>query len=143
LSEVWALDAEFWLPDYIHTSLEGGRHRDTLFGVSMRRSFGDRVRPHVLFGLSVGRTEDAFTTCGAIRSSPSSATPVQMLVSCTEPDVTARHQDRFSNISLFPLLGAGVEIPLGARVRLIPDVRVQIGIGSVIVRPAVALGFAY
>ena len=71
-SDAWALEGEFWLPRYIRTNLEGGRHRDTLLGVSMRRSFGDRVRPHVLFGLSVGRTEDGFTTCGALRSSPSS-----------------------------------------------------------------------
>jgi hypothetical protein len=142
-SDAWALEGEFWLPGYIRTNPEGGRHRDTLLGVSMRRSFGNRVRPHVLFGLSAGRTEDGFTTCGAIRSSPSSTTPVPVRVSCTEPDVTERHQERFSSISLFPLVGAGVEIPLGARVRLIPDVRVQLGIGSVIVRPAVALGFSF
>ena len=57
--------------------------------------------------------------------------------------MTERHQERFTSISLFPFGGAGVEIPLGARVHLIPDVRVQIGIGSVIVRPAVALGFTF
>ena len=142
-SDAWALEAEFWLPAYIRKHPEGGRHRDTLFGVSMRRAFGTGVRPHVLFGLSAGRTEDEFTTCGAVRSSPGSATPVPMLVSCTDPDVTERHQERFSSISLVPLVGAGLEIPLGARARLIPDVRVQVGVGTVIIRPAVALGFTF
>jgi hypothetical protein len=142
-SDAWALEGEFWLPAYIRKHPEGGLHRDTLFGVSMRRSFGTRARPHVLFGLSVGRTEDEFTICGAIRSSPPSAAPVPMFVSCSEPDVTERYHERFSNISLFPFGGAGVEIPLGARLWLIPDVRVQVGVGSVIVRPAVALGFTF
>jgi hypothetical protein len=68
---------------------------------------------------------------------------VPVLVSCDEPDVTVRHQERFSSISLFPLVGAGVEIPLGERLRIIPDVRAQVGAGSVIVRPALAIGFAF
>ena len=140
----WAIEAEFWLPGATRTNPEDGRHRDTLFSVGFRRSFGaERLRPHVLVGASIARTEDAFTTCIANRPTPVSPTPQQMLVSCSDPDVVERRQERFVGTSLIPLVGAGVEIALTDRVRLIPDVRVQVWITSVIVRPAVALGVIF
>jgi len=143
-AEPWAIEAEFWLPGAIRTNPENGRHRDTLFSVGFRRSFGaERFRPHVLVGASIARTEDAFTTCIANRPTPVSPTPQQMLVSCSDPDVVERRQERFVGTSLFPLVGAGVEIALTDRVRLIPDVRVQVWITSVIVRPAIALGIVF
>jgi hypothetical protein len=143
-AERWAIEAEFWLPGAIATNPEGGRHRDTLFSVGFRRSFGtERFRPHFLVGASIARTEDEFTTCIANRPTPVSPTPQQMLVSCSDPDVIERRQERFVGTSLFPLVGAGVEIALTDRVRLIPDVRVQVWITSVIVRPALALGIIF
>jgi hypothetical protein len=140
----WAIEAEFWLPGTIRTNPEGGRHRDTLFSVGFRRSFGtDRLRPHFLLGASVARTEDTFTTCIANRPTPLSPTPQQMLVSCTDPDVVERRAERFVGTSLLPVAGVGVEIALTERVRLIPDVRVQVWITSIIVRPAIALGVVF
>lgn len=143
-AEPWAIEAEFWLPGAIRTNPEGGRHRDTLFSVGFRRSIGSgRIRPHFLVGASVARTEDAFTTCIANRITPLSPTPQQMLVSCDEPDVVERREERFDGTSLVPMVGAGVEIALTERVRLVPDVRVQVGITSVIVRPAIAVAFVF
>ena len=143
-AEPWAIEAEFWLPGAIRTNPENGRHRDTLFSVGFRRSFGNgQIRPHFLVGASVGRTEDEFTTCLATRLAGLSLTPEPTLVSCSEPDVVERRQERFVGTSLFPLVGAGVEIALTERIRVIPDVRVQPWITSVIVRPAVALGIMF
>jgi hypothetical protein len=143
-AEPWAIEAEFWLPGAIRTNPEGGRHRDTLFSVGFRRSIGSgRIRPHFLVGASVARTEDAFTTCIANRITTLSPTPQQMLVSCDEPDVVERREERFDGTSLVPMVGAGVEIALTERVRLVPDVRVQVGITSVIVRPAIAVAFVF
>ncbi len=143
-AEPWAIEAEFWLPGAIRTNPENGRHRDTLFSVGFRRSFGTgQFRPHFLVGASVGRTEDEFTTCIANRPTPVAPVPQQMLVSCGEPDIVERRQERFVGTSLFPLVGVGVEIALTDRVRLIPDVRVQVWITSVIVRPAIALGIVF
>jgi hypothetical protein len=140
LSDRWDLEGEFWYPGDIRTDPEDGRHRDTLLGANLRRSFGGgAVRPHVLFGATVGITEDEFTICTAVRTPPGSSAPETVLVSCSDPDVTGRHTDRFTGLSLFPLLGAGAEFALTERVRLIPDVRVQAWITSVIVRPAVAM----
>jgi hypothetical protein len=140
----WAFEAEFWRPGAIRTNPEDGRHRDTLFSVGFRRSFGSaRVKPYILVGASLARTEDAFTTCIANRATPISPTPEQMLVSCSDPDVVERRSERFVGTSLLPLVGAGVEIALTERVRLIPDVRVQVWITSVIVRPAIALGVTF
>jgi hypothetical protein len=143
-AEPWAIEAEFWLPGAIRTNPEGGRHRDALFSVGFRRSIGSgRIRPHFLVGASVARTEDAFTTCIANRITTLSPTPQQMLVSCDEPDVVERREERFDGTSLVPMVGAGVEIALTERVRLVPDVRVQVGITSVIVRPAIAVAFVF
>jgi hypothetical protein len=140
----WAIEGEFWRPGAIPTTPEDGRHRDTLVSVGFRRSFGDRpFRPHFLVGVSLGRTEDEFTTCIANRPTPISPSGQQMLVSCSDPDVVERRQERFVGTSLFPLVGAGVEIALTDRVHLIPDVRVQVWITSVIVRPALALGVTF
>ena len=142
--ERWAIEAEFWLPGAITTSPEGGRHRDTLFSVGFRRSFGmARFRPHFLVGASIVRTEDEFTTCLANRPTPVSPIAQQMLVSCSDPDVVERRQERFAGTSLFPLIGGGLEIALTDRVRLIPDVRVQVSVTSVIIRPALALGIVF
>jgi hypothetical protein len=143
-AEPWAIEAEFWLPGAIRTSPEDGRHRDTLFSVAFRRAFGrEQFRPHFLVGASVGWTEDEFTTCVANRPTPLSPVPQPMLVSCDEPDVVERHQERFVSTQLLPLIGAGVEIKLTDRVRVIPDVRVQVWITSVIVRPAIAIGIGF
>jgi hypothetical protein len=143
-AEPWAIEAEFWLPGAIRTNPEGGRHRDTLFGVGFRRTIGSgRIRPHFVVGASVARTEDQFTTCIANRATALSPAPQQMLVSCNEPDVVERRQERFVGTSLVPMAGVGVEIALTERVRLIPDVRVQVSITSVIVRPAIAVAFVF
>jgi hypothetical protein len=57
--------------------------------------------------------------------------------------VVERREERFDGTSLVPMVGAGVEIALTERVRLVPDVRVQVGITSVIVRPAIAVAFVF
>jgi hypothetical protein len=143
-ADPWAIEAEFWLPGAIDTNPENGRHRDTLFSVGFRRSFGSaRVRPHVLVGATVGRTEDEFTTCIAFRTTPISSTPEPHLVSCNEPDIVERRPERFASTSVFPLVGAGAEIALADRIRLILDVRAQVWITSVIVRPAIGIGMTF
>lgn len=140
----WTIEGEFWFPGAIRTSPEDGRHRDTLASADFRRSFGEgRVSPHLLVGLSVGWTEDKFTTCTAMRPTFGSATAIPMLVSCADADVIERRQERFSSVGLFPLVGGGVEIALTDRIRLIPDIRIQVWITSVIVRPAIAIGVVF
>jgi hypothetical protein len=146
LSTAWALEGEFWYPGAINTNPQGGRHRDTLLGANLRWSPGSQVvRPHLLLGLTVAQTRDELTLCFARRTpfGMPDAPPSQALVSCDEPDVVERQQDRFSSLSLVPLVGAGIEIPVGPRMRILPDIRVQVGIGSIIVRPAIAFGIAF
>jgi hypothetical protein len=142
LTGEWTLDGELWIPGHIDASAIAS-HRDILFGIGFRRSFGTRVRPHLLVGMHAGRTEDLITTCSAIRPTPSSGTPAPVLVSCDEPDVTERIAERHSTASLFPLLGAGVQLPLTERLLLIPDVRLQPWITSVIVRPAITIALSF
>jgi hypothetical protein len=140
----WALEGEFWLPGAIQSGPEDGRHRDTMFSVALRRSVGaGRVQPHLLVGISFARTADEFTTCTAIRPGFGSPTPVPTVVSCTEPDVVERYPERFTSGSLLPLLGAGVEIAVTRRLRLIPDVRFQLSPTAVIVRPSIAFGAVF
>jgi hypothetical protein len=144
ISNQWAVEGEFWYPGAIRTGAQESGHRDILAGANIRRSFGrDRVRPHLLAGLTVGRTEDELTTCTAMRPQFGSDAPVAALVSCAEPDVIDRRIERFASLSIFPLVGAGVDIELGARWRLIPMVRFQLAPTSVIVRPAVAVGLTF
>jgi hypothetical protein len=144
LTPGWTLDGEFWRPGAIRTRPEDGRHRDTLVSVSARRSFGaGAVRPHLLAGVSIARTEDQLTTCIARRQSSVDPVPVNFLVPCGEPDVSERREERFASTSLLPLVGAGVEIAIGRRLLLVPDVRVQTWVTSVIVRPAVAVAMKF
>ena len=143
MSKSWAVEAEFWLPGAIDAGPFDRTHRDTLFGVGMRRAFGDRVRPHVLVGAHFGRTQDHFTTCAALRARPPSPQPTAVVVLCDEPDVTERRRERHSSVSWFPFVGGGVQIPLGERIVLIPDVRLELWLTSVIARPALAIGFVF
>jgi hypothetical protein len=144
LSEAWGLEGEFWYPAAIRTSPENGQHRDTLFSVDLRRVFGgERVRPYLLFGASLGRTEDQFVTCTAVRSSPVSPEPVTVLVPCADPDVAERRTERFASGSLFPLGGAGLEIAIGKSVRVMPELRAEVGITAFILRPGLSAVFAF
>jgi hypothetical protein len=144
IDDAWAIEGEVWYPGAIRTRSRDGGHRDILAGASIRRSFGrGRARPHLLAGLTVGRTQDEFTTCTAIRPAFGSNMPVAALVSCADPDVVDRRIERSASVSFLPLLGAGVEIEVGRRWRLIPAVRLQVWPASVIVRPAIAVGLAF
>lgn len=138
----WTFEVEFWLPDYI--DLGGKTHRDTLVSAAFIRPFGTRsVRPHILVGASAGRVEERSTICFAMRQPPGSSASVRTLVPCEDDDVIDRQRDERSNGALYGVAGAGLEIPLGRRVQLVPEVRVNLAITAVILRPAVALRIAF
>lgn len=144
VGDAWAIEGEVWYPAAMRTSSRDGEHRDILAGANIRRSFGrGRARPHLLAGFTVGRTEDEFTTCTAIRPAFGSNIPVAVLVSCADPDAVDRRIERSASVSFFPLIGAGVEIAVSRRWRLIPVVRLQVWPTSIIVRPAIALGLTF
>jgi hypothetical protein len=93
--------------------------------------------------LSIARTEDWLTLCVANRVPTGSATPARTLVSCDEPDVIEVTRDKHTGTSGYLLAGGGVEVPIGRRVYIVADVRLSLAPTSVLVRPAVGIGFAF
>jgi hypothetical protein len=144
LGDAWSTEVEVWYPQWIRTDSTDGRHRDTLVAVAFRRMLpGGRVRPYLLVGGTAARTETQFTSCAAIRQPPGVSQGVLTGVSCSEPDVTARNREIYNSLSLFGLVGAGAEIAVGRRVRLMPDVRADLWLTAVIVRPSLAVAFVF
>ena len=144
MDDAWGTEIELWYPRRFATDARGAYHRDMLVSVGFRRVLtSGRVRPYALVGFSAARTETAFTVCSALRIPVGGTAAVQTLVSCSEPDVIGRQTEQHTGLSLYALGGTGIEIPLGRRLRLIPDVRVDFSITSVIVRPTIGIGFAF
>ena len=143
-ARTWMPEVEFWYPGWIRTDRTDGRHRDILGSLAFRRTFSSgRARPYLLLGFSVARTDTQFRTCAALRHPPGSTVAVPTIVSCSEPDVVERERERFSSTGFYALGGGGVEIALGRKLRLLPDVRVDFAITSVIVRPSIGIGFVF
>jgi hypothetical protein len=137
----WTVDFELWIPAALRNGRFGSTHRDMLAGASAMRFFGRHdVRPFLLAGLSLARTEDRFTTCIADRVPFGRAGPaVPATVDCAEPDVRERRGERYTSASIFGLIGAGIDVAAGPRLRIRPEVRVNHIPTSLIVRPAVGL----
>ena len=141
LTDRWTVEFDFWVPQFLETNA-GGRHRDVLAGVSIVRRLGDgRVRPHVLFGLSAGSTASELETCFAHRDDAAPGVPT--IVSCDEPDVAERRTDRLTSLSFFPVVGAGAAVAVTKRVRIVPEVRADIGLTVVLVRPSIGVRIAF
>ena len=140
VSPNWRAEAEFWLPGYLKDSNGDPKHRDILVSVSAVRVFrAGRARPFVVAGLSFTQTQDWFTFCTADRVLDPGTPPVRALVSCDEPDIIERRRERNDGRDGYLLLGSGVEVPLGSRLRIVADVRLSLAPVSVIVRPGVGL----
>lgn len=139
----WSVEGELWVPGYLEDARGEPRHRDILFGVSAKRMFrAGRVHPYLLAGFSLSRTQDWFTFCTAERSS-GGAPAETVLVSCDEPDVIDRRRERNDGTDGYALAGAGVEIPLTTRVRVVADVRLSLAPVSILVRPSVGVSFGF
>lgn len=140
LSPNWRAEAEFWLPRYLKDRNGDPKHRDVLFSVSAVRVFrAGRARPFVVAGFSFAQTQDWFSFCTADRVLDPGTPPVRALVSCDEPDIIERRRERDDGRDGYLLLGSGVEVPIGSRLRIVADVRLSLAPVSVIVRPGVGL----
>lgn len=144
INDAWGIEIDFWYPDWIETDPYGGRHRDILGGVAFRRTFARAgVQPYVLVGFSLMRSDTHTTFCLAMRAPFGSTEPQLTGVSCDEPDVIDQVTEKYVGGGVTALGGAGVEIPIGGRVRIVPDVRVDFfGVG-VLVRPSVGISFGF
>lgn len=143
LGAAWSVEGEFWLPDYLEDARGEPRHRDILFGAAAKRMFrAGKVHPYLLVGFSLARTQDWFTFCTAERSS-GTGPPVPTLVSCAEPDVVDRRRERNDGTDGYALTGAGIELPLSRRVRLVADLRLSLAPVSILVRPSVGLALGF
>jgi hypothetical protein len=146
LTSAWSAEVELWVPGFI-TNSSGAGHRDIHVSFSMVRSFdGARLRPYVLAGASAARTEDRSTICfGRSAPPPGSAatTSTFSVVSCSEPDVLERRNARHTSTTTYLVGGAGVEVPLGRAIRIVPEVRVHASPASVIVRTAVGMKLVF
>jgi hypothetical protein len=137
----WAVELELWVPSSIRDSAGDATHRDILMSVSAVRILGaEGARPYLVAGLSLARTQNEFTTCLADRSAaPLSGPPVPTIVDCSEPDVRERRREQFNGTATYVVGGLGLDVPLGRRLRLVPEIRVHVALTSVIVRPAVGV----
>jgi hypothetical protein len=142
LTSSWSGEVELWVPGFIASS-SGAAHRDIHVTFGMVRFFdGPRMRPYLLAGASVARSENRLTTCfGRSAPPPGSATtnPTFGIVSCSEPDVLERRRERYTTTTTYLVGGAGVEVPLGRTIRIVPEVRIHAAPASVIVRTAVGI----
>lgn len=143
-SPAWRGEIEFWLPDYLELEGGNGRHRDLLLSASAVRLLrSEGVRPFVLAGLSLTRTEDEQTYCFADRTRPGGGPAERSFVGCDEPDVVETQRIDRAGTGIALVTGAGVEIPLGSRVSVVADVRLLLSPGALLVRPAVGLGVGF
>jgi hypothetical protein len=141
-SQWWRGEVELWLPRYLEDGNGEPKHRDILLSFSAVRTFrAGPTRPFLLAGFSFSQTQDWFTFCTAPRNIGGTLTPA--LVSCDEPDVVERRRERNDGTDGYALLGGGVEIPVGSRVRIVGDVRFSLAPVSVLVRPAVGVAFTF
>ena len=88
----------------------GGQHRDILFNVSAVRYFDDSgVRPFAVIGAGFGIVQQ--------RS----------------------ESGNFDGSETYLVFGGGVQIPVGTRLAIVPEVRVNYAISALIVRPQVGI----
>jgi len=140
----WRGEAEFWLPGYLEDDRGRPKHRDILFGFAAVRTFGEgAARPFLLAGMSITRTQDWFRFCFADRVLDPGAPPVRAAVSCDEPDVIERREERNDGTDGYALVGGGVAFSMAPRVNLVADVRFSLAPVSVIVRPAVGVAIDF
>jgi hypothetical protein len=140
---LWRGEVEFWLPGYLDDERGEPKHRDIFFSFSAVRIFDSgRIRPFVLAGLSITRTQDRFTFCTAERPIGPGGAPGPAIVSCDEPDVVDVRRERNDGTDGYLLAGGGVEIPITDRLGLIADVRLSLAPASVIVRPGAGAVFS-
>ena len=115
LNDRWGVDVEVWYPGYFTTDF-GVRHRDILVTAGARRLFGDRrVKPFVGFGLGIAVTEEK-------RDVPFDVNP---------------------GTGTTYYLSGGVDVPLGSRFVVIPEIRVTFGAAMAVVRPAIGFGVRF
>jgi hypothetical protein len=140
----WSPEVEFWYPGWIRSNASDGRHRDILGVFAMRRAFGvGRVRPYVLLGGSVARTETQFTTCTGLSRAPDASAGMLAVISCADPDVLSATRERQRSLSIFGLGGGGAEIGVSRRLRLLAEVRVDFAVTAVIVRPSIGVAVRF
>ena len=140
----WRGEAEFWLPGYLEDDRGQPKHRDILFGFAAVRTFGEgAARPFLLAGMSITRTQDWFRFCFADRVLDPGGPPVRAMVSCDEPDVIERREERNAGTDGYALVGGGIEFSVAPRVNLVADVRFSLAPVSVIVRPAVGVAIDF
>jgi hypothetical protein len=118
LSRHWMLEIEGWVPAYIDALVptyvpERGEFRDVLVAVSAVRHFGTGVRPYLLAGLALSRTQYR--------------TP----------------RESWASTGGYVQAGAGVAFSVSRRIALAPDVRIDIAPLSAILRPSVALMYRF
>jgi hypothetical protein len=115
LNDRWDLGAEVWYPRYFTTDF-GVRHRDILITAGARRLFGEsQIKPFVGFGLGIAVTQEE-------RDGPFDVTP---------------------GAGTTYYLSGGIDVPLGRRFIVIPEVRVTFGAAMAVVRPAIGLGVRF
>jgi len=87
-----------------------GKHRDILFNVTAIRSFGESgVGPFVVMGAGFGLVQQRFES------------------------------QQSNGSESYLVFGGGVQIPVGTRLAIVPEVRVNYAIAVVIVRPQVGI----
>lgn len=143
-SERWRGEVELWVPAWLEDARGEPYHRDVLVSVSaIRQLRSSGVRPFLAAGLSVSWTETRSTMCIAERVPPFGGPPELTGVSCDEPDVVATEKQTHVGAGLVLLTGAGVQIPVGDRVRIVADVRLNLAPTSVLVRPGLGIAMAF
>ena len=140
----WRGEVEFWLPGYIDDANGDPKHRDILFSFSAVKMFQTgKLRPFLVVGLSLTRTQDWFNFCTANRVNGPGGSVGPVLVSCDEPDIIERRRERNDGKDGYLLAGGGVEYPITPRLGVVADVRLSLAPVSVIVRPAVGVVFSF
>lgn len=140
----WQGEVEWWLPGYLEDDRGRPRHRDILFGVAAVRSFGERAaRPFLLAGASISRTQDWLRFCSADRVLDPGGQPMRAIVSCDEPDVIERREERHDGTDAFAQVGGGVEFSITPRINLVADLRVSLAPAALLVRPAAGVAIEF
>lgn len=146
ISPKWLAEIELWFPGFIESGSPdaGKRHRDVLVNAVFVRPFGGtRVRPFAVVGLGAGVTQDRFALCTALRPPFGGGQNAPTVVSCGEPDVVTRHEERHDAVSLFGVAGLGTEIHATSRISIVPEIRLNMLGTSVITRPSVGVRIAF
>lgn len=133
----WQGEVEWWLRGYLDDDRGRPRHRNILFGVAAGRSFDERAARRFLpAGVSISRTEDWFRFCSGDRVLDPGGQPTRAIVSCDEPDVIERREERHDGTDAFAQVGGGVEFSITPRRNLVADLRVSLAPGPPVRPPS-------